>query len=132
MANSGAAQKKLDPKMEPSAACVWQRLTSTVIEQNIAKKNLEAFLKITRRSINSTSTSYRSDLDRVQDALEAGDILTIDTLKARGRADLNLTVDHTKGMHTYLFAYICIYIYIYILECFIQMKVYLDLHIYPT
>lgn len=119
--------------MEPSAACVWQRLTSTglnkkivkdcilnltihvihilicnlcacfffihiVIEQNIAKKNLEAFLKITRRSINSTSTSYRSDLDRVQDALEVGDILTIDTLKARGRADLNLTVDHTKGV----------------------------------
>jgi hypothetical protein len=126
MANSGAAQKKLDPKMEPSAACVWQRLTSTVIEQNIAKKNLEAFLKITRRSINSTSTSYRSDLDRVQDALEAGDILTIDTLKARGRADLNLTVDHTKGMYTYMF------VFIYILECFIEVKVNLDLHIYPT
>mmetsp|Transcript_45160 Transcript_45160/g.57839 ORF Transcript_45160/g.57839 Transcript_45160/m.57839 type:complete len:363 (-) Transcript_45160:121-1209(-) len=85
--------------MDPPAAVVWQKATSRVIENNISKKNLEAFLKITRKSINSISTSYRADLDRVQDALKCGDIKTIDNLRLKGRANLNLPVDQITGFY---------------------------------
>ena len=65
--------------------------------QNRLKKNVNIFLNETRRSLNTTNTADREDLERIREALLHGDIETIDSLRLRDRADLHKCVDHITG-----------------------------------
>ena len=70
---------------------------SMIIMQNRLKKNVSIFLNETRRSLHTTNTADRGDLERIREALIHGDIQTIDSLRLRDRADLHKRVDHITG-----------------------------------
>lgn len=85
------------PMSHSKAANLWQASTSKLIVKDRVEKKKLAFIRETKRSVTSSDSSVREDIERVIEYLRRGDINAIDALRERGRADLNAPLRHTSG-----------------------------------